>query len=50
MDLSEHARVNRAAWNVKAAEDVEQTKYEWVSPAWAHRWPVEEIRVARRSA
>ena len=23
-----------------------QTKYEWVTPEWAHRWPVEEIWTA----
>jgi hypothetical protein len=22
------------------------TKYEWVTPEWAHRWPVEEIWAA----
>ena len=29
-----------------APDGAQQTKYEWVTPEWAHRWPVEEIWTA----
>ena len=29
-----------------APDGAQQTKYEWVTPEWARRWPVEEIWAA----
>jgi SAM-dependent methyltransferase len=48
--LARHGFAVEALHELYAPDDAEQTKYEWVSPAWAHRWPVEEIWVARRTA
>jgi SAM-dependent methyltransferase len=33
-----------------APKDAEPTRFDWVTPEWAQRWPYEEIWVARRTA
>jgi SAM-dependent methyltransferase len=48
--LARHGFTVEALHELYAPDDAVQTKYEWVSPAWAQRWPVEEIWVARRTA
>jgi len=44
--LSGHGFTVRALHELYAPDDAKQTKYEWVTPEWAHRWPVEEIWAA----
>jgi len=61
MNLPDHARENKAAWEVAAAEYVEPARrdwaaaeiswgmYEWMTLEWARRWPVEDLWTARRA-
>jgi SAM-dependent methyltransferase len=44
--LTRHGFAVDALHELYAPVDARQTKYEWVSPEWARRWPVEEIWVA----
>jgi len=44
--LARHGFTVRALHELYAPDDAKQTKYEWVTPEWAHRWPVEEIWAA----
>ena len=45
--LREHGFVVEALHELFAPADAEQTRFDWVTPAWASRWPYEEIWVAR---
>jgi SAM-dependent methyltransferase len=45
--LARHGFTVKALHELYAPDGAEQTKYEWVTPAWAQRWPVEEIWVAK---
>jgi SAM-dependent methyltransferase len=47
--LARHGFAVSALHELYAPEGAQQTQYEWVTPDWAHRWPVEEIWVARRT-
>ena len=48
------ALLGRAGFAIEALHELyapdgaEQTRFEWVTPEWAGRWPYEEIWVARR--
>ena len=44
--LARHGFTVKALHELYAPEDAQPTKYEWVTPAWARRWPVEEIWAA----
>ena len=46
------ALLGRCGFTVQALHELQApegatTRYEWVTPEWAHRWPSEEIWVAR---
>jgi SAM-dependent methyltransferase len=45
--LARHGFTVTALHELYAPEGAKQTKYEWVTPEWARRWPVEEIWVAK---
>jgi SAM-dependent methyltransferase len=45
--LARHGFTVTALHELYAPEGATQTKYEWVTPEWARRWPVEELWVAR---
>jgi SAM-dependent methyltransferase len=45
--LTENGFTVEALHELYAPKDAQPTKYEWVTPEWARRWPVEEIWVAR---
>jgi SAM-dependent methyltransferase len=47
--LGRHGFAVIAMHELYAPDDAQQTKYEWATPEWARRWPVEEIWVARRT-
>ncbi|HEY6889884.1 MAG TPA: class I SAM-dependent methyltransferase [Solirubrobacter sp.] len=47
--LARHGFAVTALHELYAPDGAQQTRYEWVTPEWAHRWPVEEIWVARRT-
>jgi SAM-dependent methyltransferase len=47
--LGRHGFTVEALHELYAPEDATPTKYEWVTPEWARRWPVEEIWSARRT-
>jgi hypothetical protein len=59
VSLSDHARANREAWGagrcgftVTALHELQApegatSRYDFVTPEWARRWPSEEIWVAR---
>jgi SAM-dependent methyltransferase len=47
--LARHGFGVTALHELYAPDEATQTKYEWVTPEWAHRWPVEEIWAARRT-
>jgi len=44
--LARHGFTVNALHELYALDDAQPTKYEWVTPEWAHRWPVEEIWTA----
>ena len=44
--LGRHGFSVDALHELYAPDGAQQTKYEWVTPEWAQRWPVEEIWVA----
>jgi SAM-dependent methyltransferase len=44
--LARHGFTVQALHELYAPDDAQPTKYEWVTPAWARRWPVEEIWAA----
>ena len=44
--LARHGFTVTALHELYAPDGAQQTKYEWVTPEWARRWPVEEIWVA----
>jgi SAM-dependent methyltransferase len=44
--LARHGFTVNALHELYAPEGAKQTKYEWVTPEWAQRWPVEEIWTA----
>jgi SAM-dependent methyltransferase len=44
--LVRHGFTVTALHELYAPDGAQQTKYEWVTPEWARRWPVEEIWVA----
>jgi SAM-dependent methyltransferase len=49
------ALLGRCGFTVQALHELQApegatTRYEWVTPQWAHRWPSEEIWVARLDA
>jgi SAM-dependent methyltransferase len=44
--LARHGFTVNALHELYAPDDAVQTKYEWATPEWAHRWPVEEIWAA----
>jgi SAM-dependent methyltransferase len=46
--LSRHGFAVEALHELYAPEGAEPTRYEWVTPEWARRWPVEEIWRARK--
>ena len=48
--LTRHGFAVQALHELYAPEGAEPTRYEWVTPQWARRWPVEEIWSATRSA
>ena len=41
--LARHGFAVDALHELYAPDGAQQTKYEWATPEWAHRWPVEEI-------
>ena len=45
--LSEAGFVVEALHELQAPEGAEQTRYEWITPEWARKWPYEEIWRAR---
>ena len=45
LDDHHHGAEHVSVW-LPAPDGAQQTKYEWVTPEWARRWPVEEIWVA----
>ena len=47
--LRDHKFVVEALHELFAPAGAEQTRFDWVTPEWASRWPHEEIWVARRS-
>jgi SAM-dependent methyltransferase len=48
--LRRHGFDVEALHELYAPEGAEQTRFEWVTPEWARRWPFEEIWVARLRA
>ena len=44
--LARHGFTVDALHELYAPDGAQQTKYEWATPEWAHRWPVEEIWTA----
>jgi SAM-dependent methyltransferase len=44
--LARHGFTVNALHELYAPDGAQQTKYEWVTPEWARRWPVEEIWTA----
>ena len=44
--LHRHGFTDDALHELYAPDGAQPTKYEWVTPEWAHRWPVEEIWAA----
>jgi SAM-dependent methyltransferase len=46
--LARHGFAVDALHELYAPEGAEQTRYEWATPEWAGRWPVEEIWTATR--
>ena len=46
--LDRHGFAVEALEELYAPEDAEPTRFDWVTPAWAGRWPFEEIWRARR--
>ena len=48
--LGRHGFAVEALHELYAPEGADPTRFEWVTPEWASRWPVEEIWVARCSA
>jgi SAM-dependent methyltransferase len=46
--LARHGLVVEALSELYAPADAEPTRFDWVTPAWARRWPVEEIWRTRR--
>ena len=48
--LARHGFGVEALHELYAPDDAEPTRYEWVTPEWAQRWPVEEIWTAKRVA
>lgn len=61
MNLPDHAREDKAAWEAEAANYVEPahelyapdgaepTRYDWMTVEWARRWPIEDLWTARLS-
>jgi SAM-dependent methyltransferase len=47
--LARHGFAVDALHELYAPDDAVQTRFEWATPEWARRWPVEEIWVARRT-
>jgi hypothetical protein len=45
--LGEAGFVVEALHELQAPEGAEQTRYEWITPEWARKWPYEEIWRAR---
>jgi SAM-dependent methyltransferase len=48
--LRRHGFDVEALHELYAPDGAQPTRYEWVTPEWARRWPVEEIWVARHRA
>jgi SAM-dependent methyltransferase len=47
--LGRHGFTVEALHELYAPDDATPTRFEWATPEWAHRWPVEEIWSARRT-
>ena len=47
--LGEHGFVVEALHELQRPEGARETRYEWVTPEWARRWPCEEIWRARKA-
>ena len=47
--LARHGFAVDALHELYAPDGAQPTKYEWATPEWAHRWPVEEIWTATRT-
>jgi GrpB-like predicted nucleotidyltransferase (UPF0157 family)/protein-L-isoaspartate O-methyltransferase len=48
--LLRHGLTVTALHELYAPDDAEPTRYDWVTPDWAQRWPVEEIWTARKAS
>jgi SAM-dependent methyltransferase len=47
--LARHGFAVEALHELYAPDGADPSRFEWITPAWARRWPVEEIWVARRT-